>query len=305
MRWSARQRGMLEAMGIRLWDRANADAGGSPDAGPVDAAAVEAAAGALASAKADARERAPTPATTLPDRQAARPAPAGTADAARPTPGGAPAASRVQPPSPIAAPRTVADDARSRAIAAMDWTALQAAVAGCTACGLCESRRHTVFGVGHAQADWMLVGEAPGEQEDLQGEPFVGAAGQLLDEMLAAVGLTRQPAEPTRQVYIANTLKCRPPRNRNPSDEELAACAPHLHRQIELVQPRLLLATGRYAVRQLLGSEEAIGRLRGRLHDYRGIPVVVTYHPSYLLRQPTEKGKAWRDLLLAASVLGA
>jgi len=305
MRWSARQRGMLEAMGIRLWDRANADAGGPPDVGPVDVAAAEAAAGALASAKADAGARAPMPSTTLPDRQAARPAPAGTADAARPTPGGAPAASRVQPPSPIAAPRTVADDARSRAIAAMDWTALQAAVAGCTACGLCESRRHTVFGVGHAQADWMLVGEAPGEQEDLQGEPFVGAAGQLLDEMLAAVGLTRQPAEPTRQVYIANTLKCRPPRNRNPSDEELAACAPHLHRQIELVQPRLLLATGRYAVRQLLGSEEAIGRLRGRLHDYRGIPVVVTYHPSYLLRQPTEKGKAWRDLLLAASVLGA
>jgi DNA polymerase len=190
------------------------------------------------------------------------------------------------------------------AIARMGWPELRAAVAGCTACGLSQSRQRTVFGAGHETAHWMIVGEAPGEQEDATGEPFVGAAGQLLDQMLKALRLTRDTASPERQVFIANTLKCRPPGNRNPDAAELESCAPLLRRQIELVRPRVLLAMGRFAVLQTLGSEEAIGRLRGRVHEAHGVSVVVTYHPSYLLRQPREKGKAWEDLCLAASVAG-
>ena len=187
-------------------------------------------------------------------------------------------------------------------VATLDWPALREAVAGCQACALCESRKNTVFGVGHTSAEWMIVGEAPGEQEDKQGEPFVGAAGQLLDAMLQAVGLTRSEADAAHQVFIANTLKCRPPRNRNPQPEELAQCAPFLHRQIALVRPKVLLAMGRFAIQQLLGRDEPIGRLRGQVHDYHGTPVIVTYHPAYLLRQPTEKAKAWEDLCLAVSV---
>jgi uracil-DNA glycosylase len=149
----------------------------------------------------------------------------------------------------------------------------------------------------------MVIGEAPGEQEDRQGEPFVGPAGQLLDQMLRALGLGRTPGPPETQVYIANTLKCRPPRNRNPEPGELARCEPFLQRQIALVQPRIILAMGRFAIQQLLRSDEAVGRLRGRVHAYEGVPVVVTYHPAYLLRQPADKAKAWDDLCLAASVI--
>jgi DNA polymerase len=151
----------------------------------------------------------------------------------------------------------------------------------------------------------MIVGEAPGEQEDLKGEPFVGSAGQLLDAMLNALQLTRADAPPERQVYIANTLKCRPPRNRNPEPDELARCEPFLVRQIELVQPRLILAMGRFAVQALLRSSEPIGRLRGRVHRYHGVPLVVTYHPAYLLRNPADKARAWDDLLLAAAIVEA
>jgi len=151
--------------------------------------------------------------------------------------------------------------------------------------------------------DPRIVGEAPGENEDLQGEPFVGAAGRLLDRMLPAIGLTRSEASPAQQVYIANTLKCRPPRNRNPEPDELARCSAYLHRQIELVQPRLLLAMGRFAVQTLLESAEPIGRLRGRVHRWRNLPVVVTYHPAYLLRNPADKARAWADLCLAAAQL--
>ena len=190
-------------------------------------------------------------------------------------------------------------------VASMDWPALRDAVAGCRACSLCESRRHTVFGVGHPRAHCMVVGEAPGEQEDQRGEPFVGAADQLLDRMLAALGLTRDEAPPERQVFIANTLKCRPPRNRNPSAEELATCQPFLERQVALVQPRVILAMGAYAVRSLLGSDAPIGRLRGQVHHWHGVPLVVTYHPAYLLRQPADKARAWDDLCLAASCLDA
>jgi uracil-DNA glycosylase family 4 len=205
-------------------------------------------------------------------------------------------------PAPVV-DATPAGPAVPSAVAALGWTELRAAVAACRACGLCETRTQTVFGVGHARAHWMIVGEAPGETEDRQGEPFVGAAGQLLDAMLGALGLTRQEAPPQRQVFIANTLKCRPPRNRNPEPEELRRCEPFLVRQIELVQPRVILAMGRFAVQALLRSDEPVGRLRGRLHRYQGVPLVVTYHPAYLLRNPADKARAWDDLCLAAEVV--
>jgi DNA polymerase len=227
---------------------------------------------------------------------AAAPAPT-PADAAAPAP--APAIARV-------APRAAAARPEATTIAGLDWPELRTAVAGCRACGLCESRTQTVFGVGHERAQWLIVGEAPGAEEDRQGEPFVGAAGQLLDRMLAALHLTRSGVPdaslpPERRVYIANTLKCRPPGNRNPTPEELALCQPFLLRQIALLQPRLVLAMGRFAVQTLLGSDEAIGRLRGRVHRWQGLPLVVTYHPAYLLRNPADKAKAWDDLLLAAT----
>ena len=185
-------------------------------------------------------------------------------------------------------------------ISRMDWGTLRDAVAACTACKLCENRRQTVFGVGNPHAHWMIVGEAPGEQEDIQGEPFVGKSGQLLDSMLRAIGLGRQAsADPARQVFIANTLKCRPPGNRNPEPEELARCEPFLIRQIELVQPKIILAMGRFAVQSLLRSSEPIGKLRGRVHRYHGVPLIVTYHPAYLLRNLEDKARAWDDLCLA------
>ncbi len=190
-------------------------------------------------------------------------------------------------------------------VATLDWPALRAAVAACTACKLCESRRQTVFGVGNERAHWMIVGEAPGEQEDRQGEPFVGKSGQLLDNMLRALGLTRGDAEPARQVYIANTLKCRPPGNRNPAPDELAKCEAFLVRQVQLVRPKIILAMGAFAVQSLLRSSEPVGRLRGRVHRYQGVPLIVTYHPAYLLRNPVDKAKAWDDLCLAAETAAA
>jgi uracil-DNA glycosylase len=188
---------------------------------------------------------------------------------------------------------------RPAGIAAMDWPALREAVASCTACSLCRGRTNTVFGTGNPGARWMIVGEAPGEQEDLRGEPFVGKSGQLLDSMLRALQLTREDDTATRQVYIANTLKCRPPANRNPEPGELAQCEPFLVRQIELVRPEIILAMGRFAVQALLRSSEPVGRLRGRVHRYHGVPLVVTYHPAYLLRNPQDKARAWDDLCLA------
>jgi len=202
------------------------------------------------------------------------------------------------------APRVATIGVRSD-VAQMDWPALRAAVAACTACKLCQGRTNTVFGVGNERAQWMIVGEAPGEQEDLQGEPFVGKAGQLLDNMLRAIGLTRASGPPERQVFIANTLKCRPPRNRNPEPDELAQCEPFLERQVALVQPKIILAMGRFAVQSLLRSEEPVGRLRGRVHRYHGVPLIVTYHPAYLLRNLEDKAKAWDDLCLALEVAGA
>jgi DNA polymerase len=196
---------------------------------------------------------------------------------------------------------------RPEGIDTMDWAALRQTVSGCQACGLCQSRTQPVFGVGHPQADWMIIGEAPGEQEDKQGEPFVGPSGQLLDRMLHALGLTREVAEATegpQQVFIANVLKCRPPANRNPLPQEVAQCEPYLLRQVALVKPRVILAMGRFAVQSLLKSSEPIGKLRGRVHDFAGVPLVVTYHPAYLLRSPADKALAWDDLCLARELLG-
>jgi DNA polymerase len=203
------------------------------------------------------------------------------------------------------------------AIARMDWPALREAVRQCQACGLHAQRRQAVFGMGDERARWLVVGEGPGEQEDAQGLPFVGPSGQLLDAMLRAIGLDRQaqagdaaardPAlpplsQPAQPVFIANAVKCRPPGNRNPHPDELAHCLPYLQRQIALLQPRIILALGRFAVQSLLGSTEPLGRLRGRVHRYQGIPVIVSYHPAYLLRQPAEKARAWQDLCLAIEV---
>lgn len=182
--------------------------------------------------------------------------------------------------------------------AEVEWTILRQEVVACRACGLCETRQQTVFGAGDEQADWMVIGEAPGAEEDRVGEPFVGPAGKLLDSMLAAVGKSRQ-----RGVFIANVLKCRPPGNRDPSPEEVERCAPFLRRQIELVSPKLILVLGKVAAQSLLRTDASIASLRGRMHAWhdgaRSIPLVVTYHPAYLLRAPVEKSKAWGDLQLA------
>ena len=248
MRWSERQRAMLQTMGVRLF-------GAAPS---------------------------PSPAVAV-------------------RPPGAVAGMAASAAASVAA--TTAASASRPEIALLEWPALRAAVADCRACSLCEARRQTVFGTGHLRAHWMIVGEAPGEKEDEQGEPFVGASGQLLDNMLHAVSLTRAEGPPERQVYIANTLKCRPPKNRNPVPAETAQCAPFLERQIALVQPRIILAMGRFAAQALLASDEPLGKLRGRVHLYRGVPVVVTYHPAYLLRTLTDKARAWEDLCLAARVV--
>ena len=180
----------------------------------------------------------------------------------------------------------------------LDWPGLKAKVAGCTDCKLRAGCAQTVFGVGDEKAHWLLVGEAPGSEEDRLGEPFVGQAGKLLDNMLAAIALARG-----KNVYIANVLKCRPPGNRNPEPEEVAKCAPYLRRQIELIQPRIILAMGRFAAQTLLGTDATIASLRGRVHAYMGVPLIVTYHPAYLLRNLPDKAKAWADLLLAKKTI--
>ena len=272
MAWSERQRLMLQEMGLRLWAPAAEPVASREPVSPV----------------------APLP--TAPRGPDARPA--------EPSPRAAPTSeprAQVRVATEATAPVPAIDD-RAAAIAAMAWPDLREAVAGCSACGLCQTRRQTVFGVGNPQAHWMIVGEAPGEQEDLKGEPFVGAAGHLLDSMLQALGLTRAEAPSDKQVYIANTLKCRPPRNRNPEPEEMLRCEPFLLRQIELIRPKLILAMGRFAVQALLRTQEPIGKLRGRVHRYQGVPLVVSYHPAYLLRNLPDKARAWDDLCLAAQV---
>ncbi|MDP2695093.1 MAG: uracil-DNA glycosylase [Gallionella sp.] len=176
----------------------------------------------------------------------------------------------------------------------INWPELKQQVRDCTLCKLRAGCTQTVFGVGDEQAEWLFVGEGPGADEDAQGEPFVGQAGKLLDNMLLAIGLRRG-----KNVYIANIVKCRPPNNRAPEADEIATCLPYLQRQIELIKPRLIVALGKTAATALLGRDAPLGSLRGTLHDYHGIPLVITYHPAYLLRSPMEKAKAWQDLCLA------
>lgn len=177
------------------------------------------------------------------------------------------------------------------------WDTLADAVARCTACKLSATRTQGVLGAGDRNADWLIVGEAPGAEEDAQGEPFVGPAGKLLDAMLASIGLARGD-----NVYLTNVLKSHPPGNRDPEPDEVAACRPYLLAQIELIQPKLILALGRLAAQSLLDTDEAIGSLRGRMHTFQGVPLVATYHPAYLLRKPTEKARAWEDLCLARRI---
>ncbi len=280
----ARQRAMLAEMGVRLFEplRTHDE---SVDDVPAPARAA-AAAPAGASSPASAQGLVPGGASCV---EPASTPHATRAPAQRPAP--------VPPLPPVhATPLPLGE--RPAGIDAMDWDALADTVAACQACGLCRTRRQTVFGTGDRQADWLIVGEAPGEQEDLQGEPFVGAAGKLLDNMLRAIGKSRES-----QVYIANVLKCRPPGNRNPEPAEVAQCEPYLRRQVALLQPKIILAMGRFAVQSLLGTTEPIGKLRGQVHDYQGLPLIVTYHPAYLLRNLPDKAKAWEDLCLAAATL--
>ena len=182
----------------------------------------------------------------------------------------------------------------------MEWTALRETVAQCTACPLHAKRNKTVFGVGDENADWMFVGEGPGADEDAQGDPFVGQAGKLLDSMLAAIDLERG-----EKVYIANIIKCRPPGNRNPEPDEARKCEPFLQRQIALIKPRLIIALGRVAALNLLARDASVASLRGKVLDYKGTPLIVTYHPAYLLRSLTDKAKAWEDLCFAVKTMSA
>jgi DNA polymerase len=180
------------------------------------------------------------------------------------------------------------------------WIEIKQAVPACTACGLHKSRAQTVFGIGDENADWMLIGEAPGAEEDRLGEPFVGQAGKLLDNMLAAIDLKRG-----ENVYIANVLKCRPPANRDPQPEEVEKCTPFLKRQIALIQPKLIIAMGRFAAQTLLASDASIASMRGRVYRYEGVPLIVTYHPAYLLRTLPDKAKAWADLVFAKKTMAS
>lgn len=266
-RWTERQHILLKALGIgRFWPVPPAE---EPPLSPADSAV-----------------SAPTLPAPVPALPPARTAPAMAKPAAP-----APSSEATQPllPRPDAA--------------MLSWPELATAVDACQACGLCQGRQQAVLGVGHHQAHWMLVGEAPGEQEDRQGEPFVGRAGQLLDRILEASALSREENTADKQVYIANVVKCRPPGNRNPTPEELLQCEPYLLRQVALVQPRLIVAMGRFAAHTLLQTTEPIGRLRGRVHNYHGTPLIVTYHPAYLLRNPADKGLAWDDWCLARHVM--
>lgn len=289
MPWAEAQRAMLTEMGL--------GAALPPVLRPLAQPAFIPASRGRAGVAAPALAASSAPASVPASAPAAAPAPRAPAPSVTAARTGAPTATPAEVVAFLARPA-------AQAHAAPDWAALRQAVADCQACELCHTRQQTVFGVGHPRAHWMVVGEAPGAEEDEQGEPFVGAAGQLLDAMLRALQLTRaEGADPARSVYIANTLKCRPPGNRNPQPQEMERCEPFLARQIELVQPRIILAMGRFAVNALLRSNEPVGKLRGRVHTYRGVPLVVTYHPAYLLRNLADKARAWEDLCLAADQL--
>ncbi len=293
-----RQRAMLAEMGVRVWWPKTSELSVSAtDMVPAELAAQS---GAQAPALQEGTRQAPSHAATRPAKNPAaatdEPSVAATSAHSRPAPAAAPATTA--PAVPVAAVAQPLADG----VDGMDWAALQDTVSACQACALCTGRKNTVFGMGHVQAGFMVVGEAPDEEEAAQGAPFVGQSGQLLDNMLKAVGLNRQD-ESGSGVYIANALKCRPAVPRNPTPSEVATCAPYLMRQVALVKPKVILAMGRFAVQSLLQTTEPLGKLRGRVHDCQGVPVVVTYHPSYLLRNPADKAKAWADLVLALKVV--
>ncbi|WP_050814955.1 uracil-DNA glycosylase [Achromobacter arsenitoxydans] len=262
------------------------------DVAAADAAAADAAAAPVVQAPAAApAERAGASAEPVSARAAAIPASIWnrTGPPPPPAPKAEALADEAPPPIPVA-----------EAVKDANLEQLGEQVLACAACGLCKGRRHAVAGQGAQPTRWLVVGEAPGEQEDRQGLPFVGRSGQLLDAMLAAVGMSRE-----RDVFITNVIKCRPPGNRNPKPEEIAACSPYLMRQIALLKPERILVLGRFAAQTLLGTDATIGSLRGRVHQLKTdegeqIPVIVSYHPAYLLRSPSEKARAWQDLKLAA-----
>ena len=280
-----RQRAMLAEMGVRVWwPQAAANDTSPPEALSQSATAVAPTAQALGAAEPPAA----TPAVAM-----ATPASVNTAPAHV-----SPPASRPAPVAPPQAAAVVVGYALADGVDTMDWATLQDTVAACRACDLCGHRQKPVFGVGDVQANWMVVGDPQAEAEGQHGEPFVGQASQLLDNMLKAVGLNRQ-AQGEGGVYITSSLKCRLPTGRNPSPQELATCAPYLARQVALVQPKVILVMGRFAVQSVLQSTEPLGKLRGQVHRYQGVPAVATYHPDALLRNPADKAKAWADLLLA------
>ena len=281
-----RQRAMLAEMGVRVWWPQRSDvAADEPRPQPQSAP-----------------EARVTPQADAP--VAASPAQA-VVLAEAPTP------TRPEPrPSPVrAVSAAVADHpALPEGVAQMNWAALQQAAGHCQSCALCAARHAPILGTGHAQATWMVVGDLPSEEDDQQGQPFTGPEGVLLDNMLKAVGARRQTRDPqgpgsgAAEAYLTHAVKCRPPGGRNPEASELAVCAHYLSRQVALVQPRVILAMGRFAIQTLLGTTEPMGKLRGRLHEFQGVPVVVTYPPSTLLRNPADKAKAWADLVLALTV---
>lgn len=294
---SALQRAWLREIGIeKVWGAA------PPAPKPAAAVAVDVAPSATAAPAAAVQPAAGKPpappaarAPSAADANAAREAAAAARQALMPAKTGRSAAA----PAAQAIPQS-ADTAA--AVAGADLAQLREMVVGCTACGLCHGRKQAVFGMGAPAARWLVVGEAPGEQEDRKGEPFVGRSGQLLDAMLASVGMSRE-----KDVFIANVIKCRPPGNRNPKPEEIAACSPYLLRQITLLKPERILVVGRFAAQTLLQTDASIANLRGRVHhldapDGRRIPLVVSYHPAYLLRSPLEKARAWQDLQLAVTL---
>ena len=294
MSGEAQRRAYLQAMGIQAWVRRDGDSPLAAGEAAQDAAPPVAGGEVLEAGEAVVARVAKPQATAAHETAA----PEALVDE-RPLPAEPPVPDvRSEPPASPREEMPVAPAAIPPGIDvnALDWDALQAAVARCAACDLHATRTQTVFGTGNRNADWMIVGEAPGADEDRQGEPFVGRAGQLLNNMLRAIGLQRE------QVYIANVIKCRPPNNRNPHVDEISQCLGYLQRQIALVKPRLILVVGRVAAHGLLKVDTPLGKLRGQVYRFCDTPVVVTYHPAYLLRTPRDKAKSWDDLRFAHRV---
>jgi DNA polymerase len=298
----ARRLEYLRAIGVEAWERRDLP---PPPVAPAVEVAPEAPASASAAASLGTREAPARFESAPPARAAASPASSAStpAQSTAPSIGASPSVTRVRSPAaealariPVISPGRAAGTPVPPETDAL-WEEVRAEVLSCTRCGLHTTRTQGVFGVGNRRAEWLVIGEAPGAEEDRRGEPFVGRAGQLLNAMLAAIGLPRE------QVFIANVLKSRPPSNRDPRPDEVAACLPFLMRQIALLQPRLMLAVGRIAAQNLLATDMPLGRLRGQLHHFGELntPLIVTYHPAYLLRTPADKRKAWEDLKFARS----